>query len=142
MKLEQIYSNDLVKEGFYTLPKNFIEWFKKDEAIEPWKTFKDEKEKLLNFYKILKEKYPQGLLLPFAYIHDLSGFCNDGWPIVACFDLNDLPLVRIYDFSSPENSPWMNHSYKDFAEWLRMAKEESLTYQSELDELQNCDYDK
>jgi len=137
MKLEQIYSNDLLKEGLNSLPTDFVKWFKKDEIIEPWKTFKNKKERLLSFYNILKENYPNGSLLPFAYIHDLSGFCNDGWPIVACFDLKSLPVVRIYDFSSPENSPWMNHSYKDFVEWLIMAKEESLAYQSELDELQD-----
>ncbi|WP_120429393.1 hypothetical protein [Acinetobacter baylyi] len=134
MKLDEIYDNGL-KNIAQNLPKEFILWFEEFEDIEPWKTFYNNKSELIRFNSLLRKKFPEGNLLPFSYIHDITGFCNDSWPIVASFDLKSMPQIRIYDFAQPKNSPWDNYSYKNFDHWLEMARHESTAYKLEINEI-------
>jgi hypothetical protein len=85
----------------------------------------------LYYYGSLLIKYPEQPLLPFAMIHDVTGFYNNGMIVLACFDTTDLshnPSVRSYDFSKPNLSPWENIFYDDFNDWLKAAKIESHHY--------------
>lgn len=134
MKLDEIYGNGF-KNIAQNLPKEFILWLEDFEDIEPWKTFYNNESELIRFDSILRKKFPEGNLLPFAYIHDITGFCNDSWPIVASFDLKSMPQIRIYDFAQPKNSPWVNYSYQNFDHWLEMARRESTLYKLELNEI-------
>lgn len=119
--------------------EKFLAW--KMSLIEDdftlWKSFKNKESYFHRFSLVFSEKYPNAKLVPFSFIHDLSGHYNDGWPVVACFDLMDANRVRIYDFAAPENTPWMNHGYENFDEWRVVAEEESLQYRRELEE-KNC----
>ena len=135
MKLNEIYDNSF-KDMTEHLPTEFILWLEDLEDIEPWKTFHKNESELVRFDSILRKRFPESHFLPFAYIHDMTGFCNDSWPIVASFDLKSMPIIRIYDFSKPENSPWINFSYQNFDAWLEMARNESTKYKLELDEIE------
>ncbi|MGE8594220.1 MAG: hypothetical protein ACN6NY_03090, partial [Acinetobacter faecalis] len=115
---------------------NFVLWLDTNECIEPWKTFENDYKKLDNFFRIIQSNFPKSNLIPFAYIHDPSGFINDSWPIVALFDLKDNLKVRIYDFGSSKNSPWDNFSYDSFDLWLGAIRIESHSYKEEMIELE------
>ncbi|MEG0343506.1 MAG: hypothetical protein RR633_15085 [Acinetobacter sp.] len=134
MKVNEIYDSSF-KDKTVHLPKEFILWLEGFEDIEPWKTFYENESELVRFDSVLKKRFPESNLLPFAYIHDITGFCNDSWPIIASFDLKSMPIIRIYDFSTPKNSPWINLSYQNFDAWLEMARNESEKYKLELDEI-------
>ena len=69
--------------------------------------------------------------MPFALISDESGIYNDGWVVLACFDGENFsgnPMVRIYDYSTPQISPWQNRSYDNFLDWLEADKKEAADY--------------
>jgi len=68
-------------------------------------------------------------------IDDQTGFYNDGWVVLACFDGTDTsgePSVFVYDYATPKTLPWENLSYDNFPTWMEAAQVESLNYKSEL----------
>lgn len=135
MIIEELY-RDLIPQN-YSFPKAFTSLIACENIdIEPWRFFTDASEDLQRFVKVFREKYPENKLIPFAFIHDITGFYNDAWPVVASFDLMDDSIVRLYDFAEPQNSPWKNLSYVTFEDWLVMAKKESEQYKDELAELE------
>lgn len=108
--------------------------------IEPWTFLALDMPSSLSFYGEMLLRYPDKPLIPFAKICDLSGFYNDGYVVLACFDgceKSMQPIVRIYDFSRPKVSPWENLSYATFNDWLAAAKAESANYKDELAELEH-----
>ena len=130
---------NICPQGFI-LPKQFENILQTKEFLDirPWRFFINQENDLIRFKDLFKKKYPTNTLIPFAYIHDMNGFYNDGYPVVASFDVTEKKsstLIRIYDFSVPNHSPWDNLSYFSFDGWLDMAKEESLLYKNELAEL-------
>lgn len=116
--------------------EEFLAW--RNSLVEDdftlWKSFKNNDADFRRFSVVISEKYPDTKLVPFSFIHDLSGHYNDGWPVVASFDLMDAYKVRIYDFASPQSTPWLNMSYESFDDWRIMAEEENLQYRRELEE--------
>jgi hypothetical protein len=110
--------------------------------IEPWTPLASDMPKSLSYYGDMLSKFREAPLIPFAIICDQSGFWNDGYVVLACFDGSDLsgdPVVRIYDYGRPKKSPWENMSFPNFLIWLEAAKEESKRYQAERKELEGDD---
>lgn len=104
--------------------------------IAPWDFLAKDRALSLSFYSAMQIKFPGTQLVPFACINDLSGYYNDGWVVLACFDGDDTaqrPRVRIFDYGNPKSSPWDNLSYEGFGEWLDQAKAESAQYKAEMD---------
>lgn len=99
--------------------------------IEPWEFLAKDMPSSLYYYGAMLSKFQDSPLIPFAIICDESGFYNDGYVILACFDGSDLsgePKVRIYDYGKPKISPWENVCYPSFLAWLDFAKNESEFY--------------
>lgn len=127
-----IYDGSIIPQGF-KLPQIYIDLVIKNNLpeIEPWYFLSYDMGLSLHYYGSLMMKYPDQPLLPFAMIHDKSGFYNKGKIVLACFDSTDRsknPCVRSYDFSKPDQSPWENIFYDDFNDWLHAAKIESHHY--------------
>jgi len=79
------------------------------------------------------QKLPDAPLVPFAIVNDQSGFYNEGWVVLACFDGFDKsgkPRVYIYDYSRPKK---LLHDtcYNDFSEWLSFARSDSERYKAQ-----------
>ncbi len=127
-----IYDGSIIPQGF-KLPQSYIDLVTQKilPEIEPWFFLSYDIGSTLHYYGSLLIKYPDQPLLPFAMIHDKSGFYNKGMIVLACFDTTDRsnnPCVRSYDFSTPDQSPWENICYDDFNDWLHAAKIESHHY--------------
>ncbi len=135
MSLE-IYDKVLPK-GF-EFPEEFIAIVERNHDIMPWRFFaNDNFLDLHKYFVLLRDKYPQGCLIPFAYIHDLSGFWEEGWPVIANFDPNSGNTVRIYAAEISHSSPWVNKGFANFVEWLGRAERESAIYKAEIAELES-----
>ena len=127
-----MFDGSIIPRGFH-LPQDYIDLLTKENLteIEPWNFLAHDMGASLYYYGSLLIKYPEQPLLPFAMIHDVTGFYNNGMIVLACFDTTDLshnPCVRSYDFSKPNLSPWENIFYDDFNDWLKAAKIESHHY--------------
>lgn len=108
--------------------------------IEPWRFLALDMPMSLSSYASMLLKFPDRPLIPFAQICDPTGFYNDGYVVLACFESTDAtsePCVRIYDFGNPKKTPWDNLSYKTFSEWLAAATQESLRYKAERAEAED-----
>lgn len=102
--------------------------------IDPWHFLAFDMVLSLSSYSWMLLKFPDRPLIPFARICDPTGFYNDGYVVLACFDGTDIsgqPKVRIYDFGKPKDSPWDNLSYANFEDWLEAAQHESSRYKAE-----------
>lgn len=111
-------------------------------TIEPWSFLAMDMARSLSYYGNMLLHFPNSPLIPFAIICDQSGFWNDGYVVLACFDGSDFsgdPKVRIYDYGRPKISPWENMSYPNFLAWMEDAKKESELYLSEKKELEQDD---
>ncbi|MCB6182929.1 hypothetical protein LIN78_05125 [Leeia sp. TBRC 13508] len=108
--------------------------------LDPWAPLALDMPNSLMYYSSMLLKFKNAPLIPFAMICDETGFCNDGYVVLACFDGSDLsgdPIVRIYDYGSPKDTPWDNLSYPNFLAWLADAKKESdqhLLYLREIED--------
>ena len=134
-----LFNEPLLPEGFrfpqeYEALINSATW----PDLEPWSFLAADKALSLSFYSDVLIKFPAAPLVPFACINDQSGFYNDGWVVLACFEGSDLsgqPPVRIYNGGTPKKTPWDNLSYDSFSEWLGAAKNESVRFKAEKAEL-------
>jgi len=128
------YEGRILPDGFQ-FPADYIGVAIADECskIEPWKLLQNDMALSLFYYSSMLLKFPANPLIPFAIIQDKSGFYNDGWVVLACFDgsAREDPRVLIYDYSTPKATPWHNLSYAGFSEWLSAAKEESAGYKAD-----------
>ena len=108
--------------------------------LSPWAFLASDMPLSLSLYAGMLLKFPVTPLIPFARICDPTGFYNDGYVVLACFDGADKleqPRVRIYDFGKPKSSPWDNLSYASFEEWVSAAQKESARYKAEQAELED-----
>ncbi len=130
-----LFDEPLLPEGFrfpqeYEALINASTW----PDLEPWTFLAADKALSLSYFSHMLTKFPAVPLIPFAIINDESGFYNDGWVVLACFEGNDLsgqPTVRIYDSGTPKSTPWDNLSHINFSEWLDAAKKESARFKAE-----------
>jgi hypothetical protein len=110
--------------------------------VEPWAPLAADMPSSLYYYGAMLSKFQEAPLIPFAIICDGSGFYNDGYVVLACFDGSELsgePKVRIYDYGKPKISPWENMSYPSFLAWLEAAKKESERYLAQREEFERGD---
>lgn len=110
--------------------------------IEPWAPLATDMPLSLYYYGAMLSKFQDKPLIPFAIICDGSGFYNDGYVVLACFDgseLSDEPKVRIYDYGKPKISPWENMSYPSFLAWLEAARKESELYLAQREKFERED---
>lgn len=136
-----LFNEPLLPEGF-SFPREYealidgASW----PDIEPWHFLAANKALSLSYYGDMQIKFPSTPLIPFAYANDPSGFYNDGWTVLACFDGSDLsgqPRVRIYDAAAPKNTPFENFCYAGFKEWFDAAKAESIRFKAEKADLED-----
>lgn len=129
-----LFNESLLPEGF-EFPNRYIEFAQNNSwpDLDPWSFLALDKPTSLLYFGRMSLKFPEATLIPFAWINDQSGFYNDGWVVLACFDASELkePHVRIYDCQHPKSTPWDNFSYKNFDEWIVAAKKESDKFKSE-----------
>ena len=85
-----IFDSSIIPQGFI-LPQSYINLVieKNLPEIEPWFFLSYDMGSSLYYYGSLLIKYPDQPLLPFAIIHDKSGFYNKGMIVLACFDTTD-----------------------------------------------------
>jgi hypothetical protein len=130
------YDSPILPSGF-CFPKNYLQLSEEHDILdfEPWKFLFLDMPKSLNYYGAMLQKYPDKPLVPFAIIDDQSGFYNDGYVVLACFDGDDKsgdPKVYFHDYSNPKRVNWADrYSLVNFTEWLRVAGEESARYKAE-----------
>lgn len=128
-----LFENLLMNTEFI-YPAKYLDFASEKSSIliEPWFILFADEKKSLHYNRVLQKKFPESFFIPFALNHDISGFWNDGWPVLACFDAkNSLGEVYIYDFENPTTSPYNNFSYDTFLLWLNAANEESKLYKEE-----------
>ena len=137
------YKNPIIPKGF-VFPRAYESMLNNGAwpRIEPWFLLGGDMPTSLSYYGDMLLKFPEAPLIPFAIIEDETGFYNDGYLVLACFDGSDLsgePKVRIYDYGRPKISPWENKSFSNFLDWLDAAKKESKFWQAEREELEDGD---
>ncbi|OZI35314.1 hypothetical protein CEG14_09435 [Bordetella genomosp. 1] len=130
-----LYQTPILPEGF-VWPQAYLALVQSGAwpDLAPWQFLARDMARTLSTYGALLLKFPGRPLVPFAEIDDPSGFYNDGYPVVACFDGREPAVVRIFDYGRPKQTPWDNLSYPDFDAWMAAAREESLRYKADLSE--------
>ena len=130
------YDSPILPSGF-SFPKSYLQlaqWHDFSD-LEPWNFLFLNLPKSLSYYGSMLEKYPDKPLVPFAFIDDQSGFYNDGYIVLACFDGDDQsgdPKIYFHDYSNPKRVDWPDrYSLANFTEWLRVAAEDSVRYKTE-----------
>jgi hypothetical protein len=126
------YDLPILPEGFL-LPEEYRRLSSGDSLpdIRPWTLLSQNMAASLSYYGAMLQKFPERPLIPFAILDDQSGFYNDGWVVLACFDgLNHSgnPEVLIYDYSRPV-PPWDNLIHNDFSAWLKDAQAEAKQFE-------------
>jgi hypothetical protein len=136
------YDSPILPAGF-SFPQSYIQLVQGHDVpnLEPWNFLCFNMAKSLNYFGALLQKYPDKPLVPFAIVDDQSGFFNDGYVVLACFDGDDKngnPKVYFHDYSNAKRVEWSErHSLANFAEWLKVATEESERYKVERAEDEN-----
>lgn len=135
-----LYDQPILPKNFL-FPDSYIELAKKGLFIdlEPWVLLYNDRATSLRYYDLMLLKYQDKCLIPFAIASDLSGFFNDGYVVLACFDGDDLsgdPKIYFHDYGHTGSTPsWKNrYQLKNFDEWLKLAKEESAQYKADIAE--------
>lgn len=138
-----LYNFPILPNGF-VFPKTYIDLIMNNNIIEiePWSFLCRDKGMSLSYYGSMLIKYKDHPLVPFAIADDQSGFFNDGYIILACFDGKDTsgdPKVYFHDYGYRGEEPsWENRYHLDnFSTWFVLAKEESAQYKAERAELDN-----
>ncbi|MEK9495064.1 hypothetical protein V2H77_01015 [Photorhabdus sp. P32] len=132
-----LFDNPLLPKGF-KLPAEYVSLAERCIAIdlEPWTFLYNDMATSLSYYGAMLIKYKDKPLIPFAMVNDQSGFYNDGYIILACFDGHDLngdPKIYLHDYSNISKEISWNERYylENFSAWLELAKEESARYKAE-----------
>lgn len=102
------------------------------EELAPWRMLAFDMASSLYYWAALRKRFPDLSLVPFAMLHDESGFANEGWVVVASFDGNDrtgLPRVLIYDYEHPRVAPNKTKGFAGFSDWLDAARHEASEFQ-------------
>ena len=137
-----LYDLPILPIGF-RFPKNYVELAQGQAFpdLDPWTFLFLDMPSSLNYYGAMLQRYPDKPIIPFAIANDETGFWNDGYVILACFDGDDRggdPKVYFHDYGSPENVDWADrYSLLNFSEWLLVAREESARYKLECAELED-----
>ncbi|WP_066732231.1 hypothetical protein [Cupriavidus sp. D384] len=134
--MNYLFNSPILPPGFI-LPREYIELvtFNRLPDLQPWRFLAKDVPASLSYYGRMLQGFPERPLIPFAMIDDQTGFYNDGWVVLACFDGTDTsgePSVFVYDYATPKTLPWENLSYDNFTTWMEAAQVESLNYKSEL----------
>lgn len=137
------YKTPIIPTGF-SFPRTYESMVTSGSwpQIEPWVPLATDMPSSLYYYGAMLSKFQDAPLIPFAIVCDESGFYNDGYVVLACFDGSEVsgePKVRIYDYGKPKISPWENMSYPSFLAWLEAAKKESGLYQAQRKEFERED---
>lgn len=132
-----LYDQNILPVGFkfpekYTvlMSENF------EEDIEPWRFLRRSDDITLSHYASMCEKYVNKKLIPFAIAVDLSGYYNDGYVVLACFDGDDPSgnsKIYFHDYGPPiKEIDWSKrYSLDGFDAWLEFARAESAHYKEE-----------
>ncbi|WP_239375156.1 hypothetical protein [Snodgrassella gandavensis] len=90
----------------------------------------------LVYYGIFLIKYHNHLLIPFAIANNETGFFNDGYVVLACFDGTDKrgnSKVYYYDSGNSILVDWAKKYYlNNFLSWLKLTKKESKQYKIDM----------
>lgn len=129
---EYFYDSPILPHRF-KLPQDYIDFSISGTSQDlcPWMILSVDMATSLYYFGSMLLKFPNTSLVPFALISDESGIYNDGWVVLACFDGENFsgnPMVRIYDYSTPQISSWQNRSYDNFLDWLEADKKEAADY--------------
>jgi hypothetical protein len=131
------YESPILPSGF-ALPRSYVELARAaiSPDLEPWTFLFSSMARSLQYYGAMLLTYPDKPLVPFAMASDQSGYFNDGYVVLACFDGDDRsgdPKVYIHDYADPKRDSWQErYVLRNFDEWSRVAKEESDRYKAEL----------
>lgn len=99
----------------------------------PWRPLDICSDTAYRYSVMLHERFPDIKALPFGWINDESGLYNDGWVVLALFDLNRQDeRVMIYDCQT-KKSPLINFFYASFEDWLESAEKEAKECQNYRD---------
>ena len=137
-----LYNTPILPDGF-VFPQSYIDTVKSNNIIdlEPWDFLCKDIGKSLSYYGALLIEYRDQPLIPFAIASDESGFFNDGYVVLACFDGSDKsgdPKVYFHDYgySYSGEDPVRGKQYylENFSVWLESAKEESAQYKADTTE--------
>ena len=142
--MEPFFFRGSILPAGFSLPTTYEQMMVSGEmpSIAPWEFLCMDMARSLSYYGDMLLKFPNSPLVPFSIISDQSGFWNDGYVVLACFDGSDLSgdsKVRVYDYERPKISPWENMSHPNFLAWLEDAKKESALYLAEIEELEEDD---
>lgn len=131
-----LYDMPILPTGF-SFPQSYLTLVHGHDLpdLEPWSFLCFTMAKSLNYYGALLQKYSDKPLIPFAIAHDQSGFFNDGYVVLACFDGDDRsgnPKVYFHDYSNAKRVDWSErYSLANFSEWLNVVVEESARYKAQ-----------
>jgi hypothetical protein len=85
--------------------------------LKPWIFHSGEG--LKSRYEGIKKRYPDRLLIPFAFRQD----CDE----VACWDLNDNNKIKVIEDYTRAN-PFEDVEYNTFLDWLKQAVEDMIEF--------------
>lgn len=132
-----LYDKSILPKDF-RYPEEYLSIAKTgfEEDIEPWSLLTSNMFRTLNYYESMRDEYKDQVLIPFAIAVDESGYYNDGYVVLACFDGNDIsgnPRVYFHDYGSlVKEIEWSKRYYLEgFTTWLQYARDESSRYKKE-----------
>lgn len=133
------YDSPVLPSGF-RFPRGYVRLAQTQDLpdLEPWSFLFLNMPDSLIYYGEMLHRYPDKPLVPFAWVNDQMGYYNDVYVVLACFDGDDTsgdPKVYIHDYAEPRRLAWSElYSFANFTEWLRKAREESVSYKALLAE--------
>jgi hypothetical protein len=136
-----LYDLPILPVGF-GFPKRFLQLAYGHDVpdLEPWNFLFLDMPRSLNYYGAMLQTYPEKPLIPFAIGDDQTGFWNDGYIVLACFDGDDKsgdPKIYFHDYGSAEQTDFAaRYSLLNFYEWLQVTEEESARYKRDRAELE------
>lgn len=141
-------NHQLVPPENFRFPNSYLKIVDNNEDIDslPWELLYKNYDLLLNYYTSMQEIYTNHSLIPFARACDLSGYFNDGYVVLACFDGEDNtgnPKVYFHDYGQnswglceDRDISWEERYFiANFDEWIKLAKNESIQYKAEIAEI-------
>ncbi len=131
-----LYDNPIIPEGF-KFPEEYITLAKTNPSIdlEPWKLLFNSMGTSLSYYGDMLKKYEDKPLIPFAVFVDESGIIDEGYAMLACFDVDDRsgdPIVYLHNYEKKEYPIWSKRYHiKNFTAWLKRAEKEAEEFRVE-----------
>jgi hypothetical protein len=132
--------NSPILPSEFRFPAGYLALVQEKELpdLQPWRFLCNDMPASLSYYGAMLQQYRDKPLIPFAMASDPSGYYNDGYVVLACFDGSDKsgdPRIYFHDYANTKRVDWPErYSMNNFAEWMVDIRTESLQCKREIEE--------